>query len=464
MRRLALLLFAGVPSLVQAQGFSVYEHNTCAMARGGAAVASPCADGSALWFNPAGLAGLSGTHLSAGGTLIHPFGNFTDDYTATQTDMPDQNYLVPNLFITHAVTSKFGVGFGIFAPYGLGTKWPTTFLGRFAGYNTSIKTIYFQPTIAYQITPKLSVGGALAYVHSSLELHQRVDLSAQPLPPALDGALGLPVGTLFSALGIQTGTDAADAVLTATGNTITAHFGVLYKATSALTLGLRYLMGRTISYSGSANFTELPTGDTLAAGATPLNPSTPLPVDLLVATQFLPDSAFANGTATTHVRMPAQVVLGAAYTVTPKWSVMSDVQYTRWRDFSTLNINFANPATPDRHVIEGYKDTWALRLGTEYQWRPKVTVRAGYLTHSAAAPAQTVTPLLPEGPRNEFTIGIGTPITPALHLDLAYQYIRQQSRRGRVTEPASGPPTTAMNSGLYNFKAHLFGLGVAYTF
>ena len=35
MRRFAFLLCAGLPSLVAAQGFGVYEHNTCAMARGG---------------------------------------------------------------------------------------------------------------------------------------------------------------------------------------------------------------------------------------------------------------------------------------------------------------------------------------------------------------------------------------------------------------------------------------------
>src|SRR5439155_17864560 len=86
MRRFAFLLCAGVPSLVAAQGFGVYEHNTCAMARGGVTAASPCADGSAIYFSPAGLAGLSGTHFSAGVTLIGAQGNFTDDYLAHQTD------------------------------------------------------------------------------------------------------------------------------------------------------------------------------------------------------------------------------------------------------------------------------------------------------------------------------------------------------------------------------------------
>src|SRR5467141_1130851 len=79
MRRFAVLLVAGVPSLLAGQGFGIYEHNTCAMGRAGVAAASPCADGSAIFFSPAGLAGLAGNHFSVGVTAIAATGNFTDD-------------------------------------------------------------------------------------------------------------------------------------------------------------------------------------------------------------------------------------------------------------------------------------------------------------------------------------------------------------------------------------------------
>src|SRR5438132_215737 len=74
MRRYALsalwLSFAGVPGLLAAQGFGIYEQGTCAMGRAGTGVAAPCPDGSALFFNPAGLAGLKGGHATIGVTLI----------------------------------------------------------------------------------------------------------------------------------------------------------------------------------------------------------------------------------------------------------------------------------------------------------------------------------------------------------------------------------------------------------
>ncbi|MGH7657196.1 MAG: OmpP1/FadL family transporter, partial [Gemmatimonadales bacterium] len=69
------------PGKVEAQGFGIYEHGACAMGRAGAAVASPCADGSAMFFNPAGLAGIDRQSISGGATLIAPSGGFTNDFS-----------------------------------------------------------------------------------------------------------------------------------------------------------------------------------------------------------------------------------------------------------------------------------------------------------------------------------------------------------------------------------------------
>ncbi len=73
-----------------------------------------------------------------------------------------------------------------------------------------------------------------------------------------------------------------------------------------------------------------------------------------------------------------------------------------------------------------------------------------------------MTPLLPEGNRVEGTLGVGIKLLPQLRLDLGYQYLQQQDRRGRLVDPpAGGAPTAAMNTGLYSFKANLFGASLA---
>src|SRR2546426_10459514 len=109
MRRFALLLLDGASALVAAsptplvgQGFGVYEHNTCAMGRAGVTAALPCPDGSAIYFSPAGLAGLSGTHISAGITLIGAQGGFTDGFLGTRSDLKNPLVTVPTVYATHA--------------------------------------------------------------------------------------------------------------------------------------------------------------------------------------------------------------------------------------------------------------------------------------------------------------------------------------------------------------------------
>src|SRR3989442_1570023 len=209
MRRFALLLLAGASALVAAspaplvgQGFGVYEHNTCVMGRAGVSAALPCADGSAIFFSPAGLAGLSGTHISAGVTLIGAQGGFTDDFLGTRSDLKNPLIPVPSVYITHAVSPKVTAGIGLYVPYGLETKWDSAnFSGRFLGYNTVVRSIYIQPTIGYQVTPSLKLGIGVAYITRHLKLRQRADLSTVPIPPTLAALFPAPPppGTTFGA-------------------------------------------------------------------------------------------------------------------------------------------------------------------------------------------------------------------------------------------------------------------------
>jgi hypothetical protein len=56
-------------------------------------------------------------------------------------------------------------------------------------------------------------------------------------------------------------------------------------------------------------------------------------------------------------------------------------------------------------------------------------------------------------------------LRPGLAADFAYQYIRQNDRRGRTREPPLNQvPTTGMNTGVYDFYAHLFGVSLGYAF
>ncbi len=460
MRRFALsalcLSFAGVPGLLAAQGFGIYEQGTCAMGRAGTGIAAPCGDGSAIFFNPAGLAGLKGGHATIG-------------IFQRTSALDDPLIALPQVYVSYAATPKLGVGVGLFAPYGLQTEWPLSFDGRFAGYKNVIRSVYIQPTVAYQVTPWLSLGGGLDIVRGSVELNQRLDLAEAPVPATI---LPPPAGAppyVFGQFGIAPGTDFADVHLEASKTTVTAHWGGIIKINDKLSIGGRYLMHAKFDYSGTATFSPVKTNlivpATIAVG--PLVIPAGTPIDALLASPPLDlfNTVLTAQTVTTTLTNPEQVVFGLAYKVNPAWTVFGDYQFTRWgKRFSVLNLNFANPLL-NRVLYEGYRNTNGFRVAAEWVKNAKWTLRGGYLYHQGAAPPETVTPLLPEGNRNEFTGGVTVKLAPHFTADLAVQYVWQQDRRGRTREPIFNQvPTTGLNTGVYNFHAELFGLSLSYAF
>jgi len=471
--RYALVLFTAAPTLLAAQGFGIYEQGTCAMGRAGAGVAAPCSDGSALFFNPAGLAGVSGGHVTIGTTLLDVQGGFTDDIFQQKTKLDYPLLAVPQVYISYAATPKLGIGVGVFAPYGLETNWPLAFDGRFAGYKNILQSIYIQPTLAYKVSSRLSLGGGLDIVLGKVELNQRLDLAQTPVPLA-----GVPAGTTFGQFGIAPGTDFADAHLEATKTTVAAHFGALFKVNDQLSFGANVLTQASFDYSGTASFTQVPTGlvvpATISVGALTIPAGTPIdgllggPAALGGLDLFNPSTGvFRSQPVTTTIKNPSQLALGLAYKLPNGWTVLGDYQLTWWSQFDQLDITFPQDASGllSRKLFENYHNTSGFRFGAEWAKDAKWTFRGGYLHHEGAAPAETVTPLLPEGQRNEFTAGTTVKLGAALSADLAYQYIRQNDRRGRTREPIFNQvPTTGLNNGLYDFHAHLFGVSLSYAF
>ena len=448
------------PGRAVAQGYSVNEHSACATGRAGTGVASPCADGSAMVYNPAGLAdlGKGKTVLSAGGTFIAPSGGFTNDNTGLESTLDDKIYPVPTLYAAHGFSDRLAVGVGLFAPYGLTTDWPTTDEVRFQGYHSLIRNIYVQPTVAFKVTKELQVGAGLDFNFGHVELKQHLDLAPQDLPdPA-------PPGLTFGNLGIQPGTDFADAQLSGNGTSVGGHFGIIIKPTSKFSLGVRYLTKQTVKYTdGSVTFAQINTGILLPAG-NPLQLPAGTPLDVVLSQEFAAGGPLSNQAVSTSLTNPDQWVFGLTVDPTPKLKLLFDVTLQQWSVFKEIVFDFANAATPDLTLVQDNVNTTAYRFGAQYAVSPKVDLRAGYLNHGGASPDNNVTSNLPEGKRSEFTAGVGFSLGTGWKIDGAYQYIDQADRRGRTLPPEAFPPGASQTNGLYSFHAHLFSASVSYAF
>jgi long-chain fatty acid transport protein len=446
---LVVTLAAGVSVLgaarrANAQGYGLYEQGTCQMGRAGAGVAAPCDDGSAVFFNPAGLARATTPVVSGGLAGISPRGTFTNTSTGLVSTLNDRTFPVPTVYAAFPLGPRFVIGAGLFAPYGLTTDWPTSAEGRYLGYYSSLKSIYVQPTAALELNSRLSVGGGLDITHASADLRQRVDLSTQPIT-------GTPF--TFAAIGVPAGTDFADVQLTGSATHVGGHVGVLMQATDRVSFGARYLFRQTITIDdGMLDSTQIATNLTLRV---PLGPTLPAgtPIDPIVARAFAPGGSLADQGASTSVPLPDQFVAGVAFKVNPQLLLLADYQYTHWAMFDVLTVT---PQTgPPQVTQEQYGDTHGVRLGAEYAARPLI-VRAGFDAHNAAAPDQSVTPRLPEAGRWELAGGVGVPASGAVRVDFAYMFVHQSDRDGRSGE--------LPNNGVYHYYANLISAQVVVRF
>ena len=440
-----------------AQGFGLNEIGTCAVTRGFAATSSPCTDGSAVFWNPAALAQLEGLTLSVGVARIGLSADFTSDTTGRLFEGADVAEYPPHAFVAYRVSPRLAIGAGVYVPYGLTSEWMPDFPGRFISQRASLQTIYVQPALALQVAPGWSVGGGPIVGHSTVELLQAADLSAQTLAP----------GVSFGALGVPRGTEFARATLEGDATAFGFNVGVHGRIGDAVQLGVRFLSALDFEYDDAdADFRQVPTGLTVPADLTiPGGPTVPAgtPVDDLLAPQFTeggPLSAQRVRTAITH---PWQLQGGISVPLADRTMISAEVAVIGWSAFDELPVDFSNPATPDLTLIEDYETSWTLRLGAEHRLMSGWTGRAGFAYAPTPAPDETVTPLLPEQDRLTFAIGLGVPVGNRWAVDVGYLRVRGEGRRGRIVERESRAETAeALNSGFYRLHANVISVGVRF--
>jgi long-chain fatty acid transport protein len=441
--------FAGAGA---AQGSSVYTQSACASARAGAAAANPCFDGSAVLYNPAGLALRPGA-ISAGITGIWTRHTFEYDYTGQSVQRDPSIVPVPQVYAT-ARFGDLGVGLGVFAPYGGSINWPETFEGRFVTYDQTLRAIFVQPTVAYAIVPgALSIGGGATFVRGNIYQDQRADLSEVALP-------GTPF--TFATFGIPRGTDFANVNLQGSGWGTGWHIGVLLQPTDWVSVGARYLHRVTTELEGDAIFEPIPTGLVVAPGSPfagpPFNAPVGAPVDALVQGAF--QTTLADQGVRSSVTWPEQAVLGVHVRPLPALSLLLDYHYFGWSSFDRLPIDFQGEGQ-DTELVLNYNNAASWRLGAEYGVGEGLRIRGGFIYNTAASPTTGVSPLLPEGERNYLALGLGYRLPMGIQADAFYQYIDQIDRRGRVRSPLPGQNPLDLNIGVYSLDAHLFGITFA---
>ncbi len=398
-------------------------------------------DGSALYYNPAGLADIEGiSSLVDFGFVLQRVGyDRVDSGGNPQPHVAgDMNVLpIPTLAVTWKPPAlpQLTVAVGVWTPYLGVNSWPDNGPQRYSNVtlNGSLLAV---PEIAaaYRVDDQLSIGIGLQ--NMIVQFRSRV---------ALSGCTELncaPEDMSF---------DAQSEVKTNSAFTPSAILGATYTV-SGIRAGLAVQLPFFVRSSGTVR-SRLPT-DPQFANAVQTGDQVSLDFDL-----------------------PLMIRLGAQARPLANLAVELGIDYEAWsmqKDIRIAPHNIAIEGVPGIgqyqlqpvSVVRDLRGSFSIHAGGEWQLLDgRLLARAGYLLETSATPDRTASVLSPDGFHNLVTVGAGVPFG-RLRFDLGYGHLFTSDRTvtnsaALQLNPIQPSVSVPVGNGKYTIAADILSAGVA---
>ena len=410
-----LVLMLTVAIGLFANGLSLNSVGPRSLAMGGAFIGL-ANDGSAIYWNPAGLTGQP-TAIKGIFTDVMPFSNYRLDMPElgpynpnVDADSEVKHYPNPNLFF-NMTKDKWAFGLGIYVPAGLGATYDGEDLTALSGgeeveWMSKIGVINIAPAVAYEFSEKLSLGVAANIYYGMFDLKRPAVIENVGVFQYDESSTGLGYG---------------------------ATIGLMFRPNEAVNFGLTYRTATEVAMEGEAE-----------------NPA------------FGAMGAEAKSDFDRDVTWPLWLGAGFAFHLSEKVTVTCDAQYSRWSSVDKFVTEFddatwaaTTEATGDNEFILKWKDAIQYRLGWEYQMKPCFALRGGYYYDPAPAPQETLNILFPSSTNSVLTGGFGY-TKGKLDIDFGLEYLFGYERNAIATEHSM--------PGNHQMDVFAYSLGIGYRF
>jgi long-chain fatty acid transport protein len=356
---LAVLGLSLSPLVALGNGLALPSQDAFATARGEAFVAT-ADNASAIYYNPAGLAQLTGTQLRSGIYGLYYDPTYQPPKGANNAgktyDIKKQFAAAPQFFISSSLKElPVSAGLGVYAPYGGGISWPSDTGFRTVGTQSSLTYIRINPVLAVKLGDKFSIGAGLMVDYASIDLEQGLRPNAQPFVNYFKfGGNGWAVGY---------------------------NVGALWHPIDQISLGATFRSQTSFTMNGTTGMEQQP-----AFRATSL----PANMDLT---------------------FPLTAVVGLSYRPTPKWNVEFDADYTDWSSIGKTTIyQQGTPPFPVQKNVTvnfGWQGSWMYEFGVTRYFDGGWHASAGYTFDPCSVPNTYYTPLVADVDRHFFSLGAG---------------------------------------------------------
>jgi len=383
MKRSIAWLVSGVVTVsaagpVWGASFALSENGAKAQAMGGAFVGQ-ADDASAVWYNPAGLLRQEHRSISLGANFFFPDIS-AQDVNGVRRNPDDRTHadgdsgtvlITGNNYAAWRVSDRIGLGFGINTPFGLSVDWEDDAFVRYQSSFAELRTLYFTPAIAMQLSDRISAGVSVSYIYADAELERKLYFGP-----------GLPDGTF------QLGGEARDWGYSAGVQAVLVENA---GAIDRITVGATYHSAVVLDFDADDSV-----------------------VRFSVPAEF--SSSFPNSAASTTIDLPEIWTVGLSAQVGGRTTVNLDVSRFGWSTFEAINIQTDNPETQfvldhaeilPNPVVRDYRDTWTMRLGGEFRFNETWAARLGYAFDQTPITDEHLDPILPDADRHFVMAGCG---------------------------------------------------------
>lgn len=321
---LALGLTTALSHQSHAAGFYIQEQSVSGLGSAFAGQAAMPRDASIIYFNPAGMTYLNGRNGNIGVHIIAPDSNMKDTGSDAPLALanggssgnPYDPTPVPNLHYSHQLSDTTWAGISVTAPFGLGSEYDDGWFGRYDALKSELKTINVQPSVAYKLTDKLSIGGGVDFQYVDAEL----------------------TANAFA------GTEGTS---TLKGDDISYgyNFGLMYDVTPETRLGLHY----------RSQINHKLDGQIIATGTTGADRN---------------DNGYAN------LNLPDMLNFGVTHKWDDQLTLLGGVTWFGWSNFQRITA-YTDAGNIAQNIAQNYNDSWAFNIGAEYEYSPTWTFRGG---------------------------------------------------------------------------------------
>lgn len=453
--------------------------------------AAEAADASVLFYNPAGMTRLDGTHASGVLTVVMPKGKFEDQGSVTSFGLPTKGSnggkfvdttAVPHAYLTHKLSNDMSLGLAVFVPFGSKSEYDADWSGRYNTIGTELKTLAFNPSIAFKLSPKLSLGGGLTAQFIDGKLSKGADFGSGALASIVEAQVkanavpGVPLEVVRAAVINQLG----GLIKQVSGNPNYSgrvdvrgkdwgfgfNLGLMYEYDEGTRFGIAYRSRINHRLDGDAKW-QVQTPAAKLAGL--LNAALPGGTAGTQVQQNLL-AAYTDSDASLSLKTPESLSF-SFYKEHERVAVMGDVTFTRHSRFKELRVDFANKL-PDSTTPEGWDDTIRASLGLSYKYSDSLTLRGGVAYDQSPVYNRTRTPSLPDNDRSWISGGLNWKLDAKRSVDLALSYVHVAAGQidnfdngGQVNASGSAVCNTAGNTsscatvrGRYTLHSTLLGL------